>query len=149
MFLETLNVAELLPISGPAILLDKIVSENEKGVTTRVGEITSAHPYYSIELHGVPSWVGIEFMAQSIGLHAGLSARRENRPPRVGYLLGTRRYVPRVPVFEQGLELMISAEQLYSDVTGLGAYACTIEGSGRTLAAATIIVFQGKAGADA
>ncbi|EQD52829.1 3-hydroxylacyl-(acyl carrier protein) dehydratase, predicted [mine drainage metagenome] len=137
------DLAELLPLAGRAILLDKIVTEGAKGVTT-LARITSEHPFYSVELGGVPSWVGIELMAQTIGLHAGLVAQREHRLPRVGYLLGTRRYVPAVPFFQEDTELVIAAEKLYSDAAGLGAYACIIESSGKLLVNATVIVYQGK-----
>ncbi|MHB1544779.1 MAG: ApeP family dehydratase [Gammaproteobacteria bacterium] len=145
--LESLDISELLPLSGRAILLNKILTEDAKGVTT-LAYITKVHPFYSIELGGVPSWVGIELMAQTIGLHAGLVARRENRSPRVGYLLGTRRYIPAVLAFEEGMELEVSAEQLYSDASGLGAYDCAIASSGNVLVNATVIVFQGKGDAN-
>ena len=49
------------------------------------------NPYFVPGL-GVPVWVGIELMAQAIAAHAGLGARREQKPPRAGMLLGTRRF---------------------------------------------------------
>lgn len=134
-------VAELLPLSGSAILVDKILAETAEGVIT-AARMLRAHPFFSAEQSGVPSWVGIELMAQTIGLHAGLAARRENRPPRVGYLLGTRRYAPVVPCFPEGSLLEIHAERLYLDTSGLGAYECSIVSAGEVLVNATVTVFQ-------
>ena len=135
------EITELLPHRGSAILVDKILAETAGGVITTV-HIDRSHIFYSIEQSGVPSWVGIEFMAQTIGLHAGLSALRTNEPPRIGYLLGTRRYVPVVPCFPDGANLKISVDQLYWDVSGLGAYDCTIVSEGCLWAHSKIIVFQ-------
>ena len=140
--IETLPaVTELLPLAGSAILVDEILAETANGVIAGA-HISSAHPFFSREHAGVPSWVGIELMAQTIGLHAGLMARRESRPPRVGYLLGTRHYAPAVPCFANGAVLEIRAEQLYQDASGLGAYNCTIASAGEVLVCATVSVFQ-------
>ncbi len=134
-------VAELLPLSGSAILVDKILAETAEGVIA-AARMLRAHPFFSAEQSGVPSWVGVELMAQTIGLHAGLAARRDNRPPRVGYLLGTRRYAPSVPYFSAGSLLEIHVERLYLDASGLGAYDCSIVSAGEVLVNATVTVFQ-------
>ncbi len=134
-------VAELLPLAGSAILLDELRAETAHGVIA-AARIGRSHLFFSVEQRGVPSWVGIELMAQTIGLHAGLVARRENRPPQVGYLLGTRRYAPETSWFPEGASLEIRVERLYLDDSGLGAYDCTIVSDGALLAHATITVFQ-------
>jgi predicted hotdog family 3-hydroxylacyl-ACP dehydratase len=134
-------VTDLLPLAGKAILVDKILAETSHGVVA-AAHISGTHPFFSAEHSGVPSWVGVELMAQTIGLHVGLVARRENRPPRVGYLLGTRHYAPAIACFPSGAELEIRAEQLYQDTSGLGAYNCTIVCAGEVVVNATITVFQ-------
>ena len=141
------TVAELLPLAGSSILLDELRAETAHGVIA-AARIGRSHLFFSVEQRGVPSWVGIELMAQTIGLHAGLVARRENRPPQVGYLLGTRRYAPETPHFSDGAQLEIRAERLYLDASGLGAYDCTIVSNGSVLAHATITVFQTAAEVD-
>lgn len=135
------SVTELLPLGDNAILVDEILAETEHGVVA-AARISSAHPFFSIEQSGVPSWVGIELMAQTIGLHAGMEARREGRPPRIGYLLGTRRYAPVVPSFSEGVFLEIRAQRLYLDASGLGAYDCSIVSAGEVLVNSTVTVFQ-------
>ncbi|MGA9852062.1 MAG: 3-hydroxylacyl-ACP dehydratase [Gammaproteobacteria bacterium] len=134
-------VAELLPHTGSAILVDELRAETADGVIA-IARIGRAHALFAPQQHGVPSWVGIELMAQAIALHAGLLARRGSGRPRVGYLLGTRRYAPSVANFARGLELEIRAERSYLDDSGLGAYDCSIVSNGSALASATLTVFQ-------
>lgn len=136
-------VAELLPHAGRAILVDELRTETAHGVVA-AARIRRTHPWFSAELCGVPNWVGIELMAQTIALHAGLVARRAHDRPRVGYLLGTRRYTAAVPSFAEGAELEIRVERLYLDDSGLGAYDCAITNDGARLASATLTVFQAK-----
>jgi len=137
----THTVAELLPHAGRAILLDVLHSETPQGVIA-AARISRSHPFFSAELNGVPSWVGIELMAQAIALHAGLLVRRENEAPRVGYLLGARSYIPTLACFPEGAELEVRAERVYLDDSGLGAYDCTILMGGEQVAKTTITVFH-------
>lgn len=134
-------VATLLPHSGRAVLLDELLAETAHGVVA-AAHIDARHPYYSAESGGVPSWVGIELMAQAIAVHAGLIGRREGHAPYVGYLLGTRRYLPAVTAFPAGSRLSIAAERLYLEPSGIGAYDCSISDNGRLLIQASLTVFQ-------
>ncbi|MGH8377360.1 MAG: 3-hydroxylacyl-ACP dehydratase [Gammaproteobacteria bacterium] len=134
-------VTELLPHTGRAILIDELRAETAQGVIA-AARISRGHAFFSPQQRGVPSWVGIELMAQAIALHAGLLARRGNGRPRVGYLLGTRRYAPSVASFPEGSELEIRVERSYLDDSGLGAYDCSIVSNGSALASATLTVFQ-------
>jgi predicted hotdog family 3-hydroxylacyl-ACP dehydratase len=86
--------------------------------------------------------VGFELMAQAIARHAGVLVRRENEPPRVGYLLGARSYVPTRACFPEGAELEVRAERVYLDASGLGAYECSILMGGEQVAKTTITVFH-------
>jgi predicted hotdog family 3-hydroxylacyl-ACP dehydratase len=47
--------------------------------------------YFDRQLNGVPNYVGIEYMAQSIAALAGVEARLDHEGIRVGFLLGTRK----------------------------------------------------------
>lgn len=134
-------VAELLPHTGRAILLDELLEETAHGVVV-AAHVTERHPFYSAECRGVPAWVGVELMAQAIAVHAGLIGRRDGHRPYVGYLLGTRRYHPAVTEFALGSRLHIAAERLYLEPSGLGAYDCSIESAGKILVKAPVTVFQ-------
>lgn len=135
--------AELLPHRGRAVMIDEVLSDSEDRIEV-AAHITREHPFF-VEGRGVPTWVGIELMAQAIAAHAGLSGRRAQRPPRNGMLLGTRRYQAQSAYLPEGTRLTVCAERELGDsgVDGsVGACACTIQGEGRTLAAATIIIVE-------
>lgn len=135
--------SELLPHAGPAILIDAIVADAADTIDA-VAHITAAHPYY-VDGRGVPSWIGIELMAQAIAAHAGLTGRRERRPPRMGMLLGTRRYAATAAWFADGARLEIHAERAFGNEGGMAACDCRIRCGGETLAEATIIIAEMEA----
>jgi predicted hotdog family 3-hydroxylacyl-ACP dehydratase len=75
----------------------------------------------------IGSWVGVEYMAQCIGAHAGLLARAVGAEPRVGYLVSSRRLRFHAPRFVPGQELRISAAQLWGGQKGMVCFECKVE----------------------
>ncbi|HET7370358.1 MAG TPA: 3-hydroxylacyl-ACP dehydratase [Gammaproteobacteria bacterium] len=132
--------AQLLPHAGPAVLLDEILSDSDN-VIEAVAAITAEHPFF-VAGSGVPAWVGIEVMAQAIAAHAGLSGRRAGRAPRLGMLLGTRRYRAHGAWFAAGSRLIVRAEREFGGEGGMAACQCRIDCEGQTLAEATIIIIE-------
>jgi predicted hotdog family 3-hydroxylacyl-ACP dehydratase len=132
--------AELIPHQGRAVLIDRVLMDSENSIRVTAC-ITSEHPFF-VTGHGVPSWVGIELMAQTIAAHAGLKGRRSHQPPRIGMLLGTRRYQSTTPYFHEGVQLEILAEREYGDTGDIAACACTILCEGQMLAKARLIVIE-------
>lgn len=133
-------IAELLPHRGPAVLLDRVVVDTPDSIRTTV-RIHREHPFFVPSL-GVPVWVGIEMMAQAIAAHAGLAARREQRPPNAGMLLGTRRLQADAGYFPEGAELEVRAEREFGEPGGIAACACSILMAGQTRVTATIIIVE-------
>jgi predicted hotdog family 3-hydroxylacyl-ACP dehydratase len=133
-------VSELLPHRGRAVLIDEVLDDSEDSIRV-AASIGRAHPFF-VTGHGVPSWAGIELMAQAIAAHAGLSGRRLQRPPRVGMLLGTRRYRTTALYFEEGSRLEILANREFGDAGGIAACACSIECQGVALAQASLIIIE-------
>jgi predicted hotdog family 3-hydroxylacyl-ACP dehydratase len=83
----------------------------------------------------IQSFVGIEYMAQCIAAHAGLLARAAGRPPRVGFLVGSRSLRFHAERFRAGQRLAISAAHLWGQESGMVTFECRIEdeASGRLL----------------
>ena len=131
---------ELLPHRGRAALIDKVLEDTQDSIRVSA-HITPENPYFVPGL-GVPVWVGIELMAQAIAAHTGLGARREQKPPRAGMLLGTRRFEASAAYFPAGSELEVRAQRDFGDDGGLAACACTILSGDRILAQATIIIVE-------
>ena len=87
----TLTPAELLPHKPPMLLLTSSGTADGERVTARctVGE--------QCRLFQLPdgrygTWMLIELMAQTVGIYAGLKNRATGSAPRIGFLLGTRKF---------------------------------------------------------
>lgn len=134
-------IGELLPHAAPAILIDAVLEQRTDGVVARV-RIDETHPFFDPQLGGVPVWVGIELMAQAVGAHAGLLGRQAGAPPRLGYLLGARRFTATVAAFPPQAELRVEVGCQYLEDSGLGAYDCRIFQASDEYARAVVTVFQ-------
>lgn len=132
--------ADVLPHSGPAVLIDEIISDTAEEIEA-VSTIGARHPFF-VAGHGVPVWAGLELMAQAIAAHSGLSGQREQRAPRKGMLLGTRHYQGHVPWFAEGERLTIHAAREFGHEGGMAACQCRIDAAGKTLAEATLILVE-------
>lgn len=98
--------------------------------------------FYRPDHAGVPSWVGIEYMAQTIALHAGILAKRDHERIRIGLLLGSRKYTSAMPYYRLGAHLRISAEQDFLD-DRMAVYGCRIaDDDGQEISVAKLNVYQ-------
>lgn len=118
---------ELIPHDHPMILLDRVESIHAKGITASV-VIQRTSPF--CEDTGVPAWIGIEYLGQAIAAYAGLRARNEGQPVRIGFLVSTRRYETGSTHFPIGSRLAVSVEAASEIVNGLQVFSGTIQGSG-------------------
>jgi len=116
-------VASVLPQSPPMVLLDEIVAHDADSTTCRV-RIGFGVPFAD-DAGDVPSYVALEYMAQTAAAHSGLVSRARGEPIRVGYLLGSRRIELHVDHFRAGQELSVVAVQVWSDGV-LGSFACEV-----------------------
>ncbi|WP_024300265.1 hotdog family protein [Methylomicrobium lacus] len=132
-----MDVAELLPHTGKMIWLDKVLAWDEDSVTA---ELTVRGDALFGGGNAVPAWAGIEYMAQTIGLYAGIHAKRVGEPIRLGFLLGARRYESDVPAFEIGSTLTVRAEKVMQDERLL-VFNCGITGE-LVKVSATLNVYQ-------
>lgn len=133
-------IESLLPHRGTMLLIDAITAWDAESAS---GETTPRADAWYAEADGsMPSWIGVELMAQTLAAHVGLVARSQGRSPKEGVLLGTRAYRATQPRFPAGETLTIHAHLNYRDDSGLGAYDCTISAGGVQLASATIKVFE-------
>ena len=139
--MKKLSIEEVLPHEAPMILLDSLVSfEDESGTCSH--KITESSLLYNEKLQGVPSYVGIEYMAQSIAAYANANEIKQGRSVEIGFLVSTRKYKCDHSVFTQGMNLIINVIQLYRDESGLSAFDCSISVDNNQIATARINVFQ-------
>lgn len=118
------QVAEVIPHSGDMILIDEIVDYNDDSLLASV-TITDTSLFVD-ETNGVPVWVGIEYMAQAVAAWAGIQAKERDEPVKIGFLLGTRKYVAKKSYFSIGSRLLINVQQSYRE-NELAVFDCKIE----------------------
>jgi len=116
-------VRQLLPHSGPMVLLDRAT---DAGPDWAAAEVRIAEDTLFFERgRGVPAWIGIEYMAQTVAMFAGLAARRAGRAVPIGLLVGTRRYEATRPYFPLASLLTVRVQEEVVDGP-LGVFDCTI-----------------------
>jgi predicted hotdog family 3-hydroxylacyl-ACP dehydratase len=121
------------------LLVERVVAWDAQHAV--VAATPKADAWYS-DNGAMPSWIGIELMAQAIAAHVGLVARSHGKPPKAGVLLGARQYRASQPCFAAGAELIVSARMTYRDATGLGAYDSTIALDDTVVATANVTVYE-------
>ena len=124
----------------PMIFLDDIVEAHNEALVSTV-RIREGIPFYEPQ-YGVPAWVGLEYMAQSIAALAGIRARNVGKRVPLGLLIGCRNYSSNKSAFAPGSELRISVTELAAEEYGFGSFDCKIEDQG-PVAQARISVFGG------
>lgn len=134
-------IEELIAHRKPMILIDKLVSWQENKAHCQV-TIGSHSPFFDPTKNAVPSYVGCEYMAQSIAAFGGIQDKQQQKPVKIGFLLGTRKYQCHVANFNAGSCLDIYVEQLIVDESGLSVFNCTIMEQQTCVAEAKINVFQ-------
>ncbi|WP_434358608.1 hotdog family protein [Parasalinivibrio latis] len=127
---------ELLPHEAPMILLDSLVDVGDFHVHCQVTPEPSSL-FFDNAINGIPGWVGIELMAQSVAAWSGYQARKKDKSPPIGFLLGSRRYTSDCPFFTSGKRLDIHAKHVMES-NGMAVFSCTIEHNSETLATAQL-----------
>lgn len=131
-------IADLLPHAGPAVLLDEILAGTDTGLSAGV---TIGPGSAFRQDNGVPIHVGIEYMAQACGAFSGVRARRAGGSPRMGFLLGTRRYLATRAWFRDGERLEVIVNLVYRD-DEVGVFDCVISSGEEKVATAQLIVAE-------
>lgn len=117
------DTASLLPHSGRMVLIDRITRYGDDFVEAGA----QIKPDHILLVGGIlPYTAFIELMAQAVGAYAGLQARKNARPVRLGFLLGTRKleiFAQSVPV---GTHLLATAHMSIQDAGGMGVFDCEL-----------------------
>lgn len=137
-----MNIAaiEYIPHDGSMALIDRIL-EVKEGFVTCSASPQKAAPFRNSS-NKIPSWIGIELMAQTIGAYVGCTGKQRGEEVKVGFLLGTRKLTLHTDFFEDET-IYIQAELVFQNKE-LGSFKCAIFGEDRKtlLAEAAVNVFQ-------
>jgi len=139
---KKIPLGDLLPQAEPMVLLtDYDTPSDEKSVDAYVS-VSETSPFYEGALGGVPGCVALEYMAQAMALCTGLYRRRRGLPPKLGFVLGSRRMTVGVPHFACGERYRVHAACTYFDES-FGSFDCAVfDASGAEVAKAQLTAFQ-------
>jgi predicted hotdog family 3-hydroxylacyl-ACP dehydratase len=139
-----MQAAEFVLHRPPMLLLDRLVDIGDE-FTCCEWQVTDDSEF----LHpgsGVPAYVGVEFMAQCVAVHAGARARVRGLAPPLGLLLGTRHFKAATTYFETGASYRTTCRELIRDSSGMGSYECDIQFQDKTVAEACLAVLEKEQG---
>lgn len=139
--LKRTAVADVVPHRAPMVLIDQLLAHDTDTLLTQIN-INALSPYFDETLNGVPNYVGIEYMAQSIAALAGVEAKSRGEDIRVGFLLGTRKLKMHSAYFALGESYQTRVSRLYQEETGLAVFDCQIYHGDTIIAEANVNVFQ-------
>jgi predicted hotdog family 3-hydroxylacyl-ACP dehydratase len=124
--IDYMDMSALLPHKHPMIFIDG-VSEYDLDKRTVIAyfTVTAESHFYDPVYGGVPSWVGIEYMAQSIGTLAGIIAAENGEKPSVAFLLGTKSYEANTDFFKFGKRYNVCISENFTN-SEMGSYNCLI-----------------------
>jgi len=134
-----LALNDLVPHRAPMRFLDRMISVGE---TEAVAEtfVRADNPLF-VAGRGLPAYAGLEMMAQAIAAIDGMKRKANGLPPKIGFLLGCRRYSVSCEVFEEGLCLRITANMVFTNGEMFN-FDCRIDdGEGRQFASASMNVY--------
>lgn len=125
------KIAGLIPHSGDMCLLDAVEACDDGHIVC----VSSSHrdPANPLRLAGgLPALCGIEYAAQAMAVHGGLTGGVAGRP-RVGLLVGVRDVQCSVPRLDELADtLMIEAEKLMGDAANV-VYQFRLQAAGAVL----------------
>ena len=118
------DLESLMVHRAPMLLLDELL---EYGGDFAISTVEVRPDMLFVEEDGLPCWVGIELMAQTVSLLAGMRGKLNGQTPQIGFLLGTRRFHAPMSHFPMGSRLRIHVQESFVDGTKLGQYDCRID----------------------
>ena len=120
---KNFKILDVVPHQTPMLLLDTLESYSDN---TLVSRLTIKEDSLFYEELGVPTWVGLEYMGQSIAAFGGVEARNEGRPVKIGFLVSSRRYESPQSHFKLGSKLIVFVEKVINNPSGLSVFNCSI-----------------------
>lgn len=126
---------ELIPHRGTMKLVDKVVSFDASD--------ESAVVEFTVREAWKGSQVAIEYMAQAAAALAGIFDKIEHpeKPPRIGFLMGSRKLKLDLPEFEVGKSYQVKVKKVFSD-ENTGSFDATIFDGERKVASAVLNAFR-------
>lgn len=138
-----LPIEHYVPHRATMLLLDTL---REAGAEHAVATVRIPRDGMFNQPQGVPAWVTVEYMAQTVAAWAGWCALERGDAVKVGFLLGTRKLQVMQPFLPAGASLTVRVQCELMAGNGLGMFDCSVMLAGQVIAQAKISVFEPEDG---
>ena len=140
---EILPIENYVPHRGAMLLIDLLIAADDEGA---VAEVEVPRDGLFLQDEGMPAWVGLEYMAQTVAAWAGWRAVQAGQPLKLGFLLGTRKFDASTHFFAPATRLVVQVQCELIAENGLGMFACFIRANDQVCATARISVYEPEDG---
>ncbi len=130
----------------PMLLLDRLLRIGPEFAVCE-WTVTPESSFYTPGV-GIPTYVGVEHMAQCIAVHAGARARARGLGPPLGYLLGTRQFDTSQAWFTPDTCYRATCTELMRDDQGIAAFRCKVTLNDEVIASAQLSVLEKQSGSE-
>jgi predicted hotdog family 3-hydroxylacyl-ACP dehydratase len=138
-FDEMTTIESYIPHRAPMRLIDRLIEADDQQALVEADVPMQGR---FVRDGAMPTWVGIEHMAETIAAWAGARARRRGQPVPLGLLLGTRKLEIGRATVPAGATLRIQARCELLAANGLGMFECRMMLGDEEVASAFISVFE-------
>jgi predicted hotdog family 3-hydroxylacyl-ACP dehydratase len=133
-------IAELVPHSGPMVLLDAM-THWAPGQATCVMRVRAGMPF--VKGDALDTVALMEPMAQAVAACLGYEAFQGGEGVRVGMIIGCRKFQLELPSLDVGDELTISASRIRGSDT-LSHFECETRRGEQLVATATLTLYHAE-----
>ena len=140
---EFLPIENYVPHRGAMLLIDRLLAADEESA---VAEVAVPRDGLYLQDEGMPAWVGLEYMAQTVAAWAGWRALQAGQQVKLGFLLGTRKFDANADFFSPDALLTVHVQVELMGDNGLGMFDCTIRSKDEVCATARISVYEPEDG---
>jgi predicted hotdog family 3-hydroxylacyl-ACP dehydratase len=133
------RVEDLVPHRGAMSLLDSI---DDYGADWLRASVTPRRSNLFAQERGIPSWVGIEYMAQAAAAFGGIEQIQQGSKPSIGLLIGSRYYRAVQTYFDFDTPLVVLATIAMRDAEDFAAYDCSLTAGDRRIAECTLKAYR-------
>lgn len=131
---------EFLLHRKPMLLLDQLLEIGPQHAVCQ-WQVTPDDAFVSAGL-GIPAYIGIEYMAQCVAVHAGACEKAHGFPPPLGMLLGARHFKTSEAYLKIGQIYQTRCEELIRGADGVAAFMCNITYKGHLIVNTRLSVWQ-------
>lgn len=133
-------VSEIVPHTGPAVLLDCVLSADDSGICCQA--IIGPHMWFADD-EGVTAAICLELMAQTVAAFSGLRNRRTGMSVEPAFLVSCRELNLEVNRLQHGDIVEIHAQVVFAGRGPLASFTCEVLRRGERLASGSVNVYEG------